>query len=99
MRKEKDTMGYVEVPDDAYYGAQTKRAFDNFQISNSKIPFELIYSIAIIKRSAAIVNFNLGKLDLKIKNAWKIISNTKSPYIINKNVKAWLCLAKVIKTK
>ena len=37
--------------------------------------------------------------DLKIKNAWKIISNTKSPYIINKNVKAWLCLAKVIKTK
>ena len=69
MRKEKDTMGYVEVPDDAYYGAQTKRAFDNFQISNNKIPFELIYSIAIIKRSAAIVNFDLGKLDLKIKNA------------------------------
>ena len=69
MRKEKDTMGYVEVPDDAYYGAQTKRASDNFPISNIKIPFELIYSIAIIKRSAAIVNHKLGKLDSKLKNA------------------------------
>ena len=63
MRKEKDTMGYVEVPDNAYYGAQTKRASDNFPISDIKIPFELIYSIAIIKRSAAIVNQKLGKLE------------------------------------
>ena len=69
MRKEKDTMGYVEVPDNAYYGAQTKRASDNFPISDIKIPFELIYSIAIIKRSAAIVNQKLGKLESKLKNA------------------------------
>ena len=69
MRKEKDSMGYVEVPDDAYYGAQTKRAYDNFPISNITLPSEIIYAIAIIKRSAAIVNQNLGKLDADIKEA------------------------------
>ena len=69
MRKEKDSMGYVEVPDDAYYGAQTKRAYDNFPISNTTLPIEIIYAITIIKRSAAIVNHSLGKLDSKVKNA------------------------------
>ena len=69
MRKEKDTMGYVEVPDNAYYGAQTQRAFENFPISNIRIPLDLIYSIAIIKKSAALVNHSLGKLELKIKDA------------------------------
>ena len=69
MRKEKDTMGYVEVPDNAYYGAQTQRAFLNFPISDIKIPLDLIHSIAIIKKSAAIVNHSLGKLDVKIKDA------------------------------
>jgi len=69
LRKEKDSMGYVEVPDDAYYGAQTKRAYDNFPVSNTTLPSEIIYAIAIIKRSAAIVNQNLGKLDIEIKDA------------------------------
>ena len=69
MRKEKDTMGYVEVPNDAYYGAQTQRAFENFPVSGIKIPIDLIRSIAIIKKSAAIVNHSLGKLDLKFKDA------------------------------
>ena len=69
MRKEKDSMGVIEVPDNVYYGAQTKRASDNFPISNIKIPFDLIHAIAIIKRSAAIVNHSLAKLDLKIKDA------------------------------
>jgi len=69
LRKEKDSMGVIEVPDNVYYGAQTKRASDNFPISNTKISLDLIYAIAIIKRSAAIVNHSLGKLDLKIKNA------------------------------
>ena len=69
MRKEKDTMGYVEVPDNAYYGAQTQRAFENFPISNIRIPLDLIYSIAIIKKSAALVNHSLGKLELKVKDA------------------------------
>ena len=69
MRKEKDTMGYVEVPNDAYYGAQTQRAFENFPVSGIKIPLDLIRSIAIIKKAAAIANHSLGKLDLKIKDA------------------------------
>ena len=69
MRKEKDSMGYVEVPDDAYYGAQTKRAYDNFTVSNTTLPIEIIYAITIIKRSAAIVNHSLGKLDPKVKDA------------------------------
>ena len=69
MRKEKDTMGYVEVPNDAYYGAQTQRAFENFPVSGIKIPLDLIRSIAIIKKAAAIANHALGKLDLKIKDA------------------------------
>ncbi len=69
MRKEKDSMGYVEVPVDAYYGAQTKRAYDNFTVSNTTLPIEIIYAITIIKRSAAIVNHSLGKLDPKVKDA------------------------------
>ena len=69
MRKEKDSMGYVEVPDGVYYGAQTKRAFDNFPISNMTLPIELIYAIAIIKRSSAIVNNSLGKINSEIKDA------------------------------
>ena len=38
MRKEKDSMGQMTVPDDAYWGAQTQRAFENFPISDLKIP-------------------------------------------------------------
>ena len=69
MRIEKDTMGTMEVPDDSYYGAQTQRAFQNFQVSNHKIPRPMIAAIAMIKRSAAIVNHSLGFFDKKIKDA------------------------------
>tara|TARA_Y100001970_G_scaffold255298_1_gene331867 strand:- start:1262 stop:2647 length:1386 start_codon:yes stop_codon:yes gene_type:complete len=69
MRKEKDSMGEVLVPDDAYYGAQTQRAADNFPISNRRIPKILIKSLAMIKKSAAIANHKLNKLDDNIKNA------------------------------
>jgi len=69
MRIEKDTMGEMEVPDDSYYGAQTQRAFQNFQVSNIKIPRPMIASIAMIKRSASIVNHKLGFFDSKIKDA------------------------------
>ena len=69
MRIEKDSMGDVQVPVEAYYGAQTQRAIDNFTISQLQFSKSFICSLAIIKRSAAIVNHSLGKLDLKIKNA------------------------------
>tara|TARA_Y100000996_G_scaffold411156_1_gene394787 strand:+ start:4869 stop:6251 length:1383 start_codon:yes stop_codon:yes gene_type:complete len=69
MRKEKDSMGEVFVPDDAYYGAQTQRAAENFPISNRRIPRTLIKSLAMIKKSAAIVNHRLGRLSNEIKDA------------------------------
>ena len=69
MRIEKDTMGKMKVPDDSYYGAQTQRAFENFQISNIKIPRPMISSIAMIKRSASIVNHKLGFFDSNIRDA------------------------------
>ena len=69
MRIEKDTMGEIELPDDSYYGAQTQRAVENFQISSTKIPRSMIAAIAMIKRSAAIVNHKLDFLDSKVKDA------------------------------
>ena len=69
MRKEKDTMGIVNVPENAYYGAQTQRAVNNFKVSSYKIPSEIIYALAAIKRSAAIVNSELGLLDSSISKA------------------------------
>ena len=63
MREEKDSMGIMNVPDDAYYGAQTQRAIENFPISGTTIPISLIRALGIIKRSAAIVNHEFGILD------------------------------------
>ena len=69
MRKEKDSMGEVLVPKDAYFGAQTQRAADNFPISNRRIPSTLIKSLGMIKRSAAIVNHKLNRLEPSLKDA------------------------------
>ena len=69
MRKEKDSMGEILVPDDAYYGAQTQRASNNFPISNRRIPRTLIKSLGMIKKTAAIVNHKLNKLDDSVKDA------------------------------
>ena len=62
-------MGTIEVPDDAYYGAQTQRAVENFPISGITISKSMIQALAIIKRSAAVVNHNLGILDEERKKA------------------------------
>ena len=63
MRKEKDSMGDMQIPDDAYYGAQTQRAVENFPISGITISKSMIQALGKIKRSAAIVNHELGLLD------------------------------------
>ncbi|MFV0480600.1 MAG: class II fumarate hydratase [Campylobacteraceae bacterium] len=68
-RIEKDTMGEVKVPDEKYWGAQTERSFENFKIGTEKMPKELIYAFAMLKRSAAKVNEKLGKLDKKKADA------------------------------
>ena len=62
-------MGTMQVPDDAYYGAQTQRAVENFPISGITISKSMIQALAIIKRSAAAVNHNLGILNEDRKNA------------------------------
>jgi fumarate hydratase class II len=68
-REEKDSMGTVNVPQDAYYGSQTQRAADNFPISGMTLPAEFIQSLALVKRCAAQVNSDLGLLDSKLADA------------------------------
>ena len=68
-REEKDTMGAVRVPENAYYGAQTQRAVENFAIGDSKMPIDFIYALALIKRCAAEVNRKLGLLDSRLSDA------------------------------
>lgn len=67
-RIEKDSMGEVEVPAEALYGAQTQRAVENFPVSGLHIPRELIRALGLIKASAARVNDELGLLDAKVAN-------------------------------
>lgn len=62
-RVEHDSMGEVNVPADRYWGAQTQRSFENFKIGIEKIPMEVIRAFSILKKSAAIANNRLGKLD------------------------------------
>ena len=62
-------MGDMQIPDDAYYGAQTQRAVENFPISGITISKSMIQALGKIKRSAAIVNHELGLLDDNRKNA------------------------------
>jgi fumarate hydratase class II len=63
-RIEKDTMGEVQVPIDAYYGAQTQRSIDNFKIAAdiNRMPKEIIKAFAYLKKAAAITNFEAGVL-------------------------------------
>jgi len=62
FRTEKDTMGEVKVPQSAYYGAQTARSLQNFDIGEEKIPGEVIAAFGVLKKAAAIVNQQLGLL-------------------------------------
>jgi fumarate hydratase class II len=64
-RIEKDTIGPVEVPADKYWGAQTQRSLENFEIGDNKMPKEIISAFAILKKAAALANHDLGVLDAK----------------------------------
>jgi fumarate hydratase class II len=63
QRTERDSMGEMPVPADAYYGASTARAVENFPISNLRFSREFIAALGLIKWAAAEVNFKLGLLD------------------------------------
>ncbi len=80
-RIEKDTMGEVKVPADAYYGAQTERSIENFKIAQdiNKMPKEIIRAFAYLKKAAAITNYDAGvlskeKLDLITKVCDEILA-------------------------
>src|ERR1044072_2095453 len=62
-RIEKASMGEVSVPDEAYWGAQTQRAVDNFPISGLRLERRMIWALASIKQAAAAVNERLGIID------------------------------------
>jgi fumarate hydratase class II len=68
-RQEKDSMGTVNVPVDAYYGSQTQRAADNFPISGMTLPAEFIQALALVKMCAVRVNVELGLVDSKLADA------------------------------
>ena len=62
-RIERDSMGEMEVPADRYWGAQTQRSYQNFQIGTEKMPEEIVRAFGILKKAAALANHRLGKLD------------------------------------
>ena len=66
MRKEKDALGPVMVPEDKYYGAQTQRAYENFKIGREYFPNEFIRAHALVKKAASRVNASLGALDKRL---------------------------------
>ncbi|MEG0440482.1 MAG: lyase family protein, partial [Solibacillus sp.] len=68
-RIEKDFLGTLEIPKDAYYGVQTKRAMENFPITNMTMHPELVRALAVVKKSSALANAAIGQLDEKIANA------------------------------
>ena len=68
-RVERDSMGEVQVPRDALFGAQTRRALDNFPISDIRFPRRFIQALGAVKLEAAVVNNELGNLDEDIKDA------------------------------
>ena len=68
-RIEKDTMGDMKVPVDAYWGAQTQRSIENFRIGEETMPYEITRAFSYLKKAVALVNKDLGKLDAKKADA------------------------------
>ncbi|MEQ9327167.1 MAG: class II fumarate hydratase [Rhodospirillales bacterium] len=69
VRIESDSMGRIEVPSKAYWGAQTQRSMENFRIGEEKMPITLIHAFGIQKKAAARANMKLGKLPVDIGEA------------------------------
>ena len=68
-RKETDSLGEVQVPADALWGAQTQRAIGNFPVSGTRLPRRLVRALGLIKKAAAEVNRKEGGLEPKLANA------------------------------
>ena len=63
FRTERDPLGELNVPADAYYGIQTARAVENFPISGLRAPQDLVTATILVKKAAAEANLALGRLD------------------------------------
>src|SRR6266567_1972507 len=79
-RTESDSMGPIEVPADRYYGAQTARSLIHFNIGREIMPREIIRAMGLLKKAAALVNRDLGKVSEKkcqliVQAADEVISN------------------------
>ena len=66
MRTEHDFLGELEVPDDVYYGVQTMRAIENFNITGQKLDPDFIKALATVKKAAALANMDTGRLPHEI---------------------------------
>ena len=66
MRIEHDFLGNMEVPDDVYYGVQTMRAIENFNITGQKLDPDFIKALATVKKAAALANMDTGRLPHEI---------------------------------
>ena len=90
-RKEFDSIGYINVPDDRYWGASTQRSNKFFNIGKILVDFSIIKSIAIIKRSAAIVHKKDKLISNKVANAIIKASNEVIAGKLNENfpLKVW----------
>ncbi len=84
-RVEHDSMGDVKVPARAYYGAQTQRAVENFPISGTPLPSELIHALGLVKWAAGVANRDLGKL-----------ANTGKNRLNDKQIEALLAAAREV---
>src|SRR5579863_1661142 len=69
VRVEKDSLGPVNVPANALYGAQTQRAVENFQISGMRAHPALIEATVLVKKAAALSNMQTGRLDERLGQA------------------------------
>src|SRR5437773_10690552 len=69
FRIERDPLGDLPVPTDAYYGVQTARAVENFPISGLRAPADLVVATILVKRAAADANAELGRLDPQVAKA------------------------------
>ena len=69
-RMERDSMGEMEVPADRYWGAQTQRSYQNFQIGTEKMPEEIVRAFGILKKAAALANHRLWKEVRWMQESW-----------------------------
>ena len=69
MRIETDLIGQREIENDAYYGLQSVRAYENFNITGRRAHPEFIRALAAVKKACAITNCHVGDMDEKIKDA------------------------------